>query len=91
MMSLEDQIEQLNVEIRRLSADRDRLHRQLLEKVSPFKEGDIITWREYKGRVVYIFGEPRFLSWKVVRIKKDGTEGRSTTVYYFDKPQKVNP
>lgn len=88
-----DRIAQLDALIEPLTTERAALKQQLLESKSEIKPGDIITWNKGKrmARVLniipWVCGEPM---WKVVNIRKDGTEGSICEVRPYDKPMRSN-
>ena len=88
-----DRIAQLDALIAPLTDERAALKQQLLESKSEIKPGDIITWNKGKrmARVLniipWVCGEPM---WKVVNIRKDGTEGSICEVRPYDKPMRSN-
>lgn len=75
-----------------------QLESEVCTELAPFKAGDVIEWgrkRKARGRIVYIIGshldDPRFrtFDYRVVLIRKDGTEGKSLRVYQWDRPTKA--
>ena len=85
----------LRSEIARLEAQLEAQVAEHLEDVAVFKKGAVITWktgsRVGKGRVV---GFEAWSSWsdepevtyKVIQVRKDGTDGTKCNVYPYMNP-----
>ena len=86
-------IKELEAMISPLEDEAAKLRKQLLDSKSEIKTGDIITWRNGSrtARVLdiipWVCGEPM---WRVINIRKDGSEGSICKVYPYDKPQRAN-
>lgn len=89
------EISDLEAQLEPLQAAVDERRERLLEVLSPFAVGDIITWqaggvnKSRKGRVIELgwwVGDPK---WKVRRIKNDGTFGAECWIFPYYKPEKV--
>lgn len=91
-----DQIEVLDNRIHELQGNRHVLNQRLMSLRSQFQLGDVIEWvsgkSKSRGRVEFVgewcFGKPQ---WRVVNLKKDGTEGSSRWIRYYMKPTLVTP
>ena len=94
--NLRDSIKGLEAEIDTLNRRHTKLNRELLNRVAPFKVGQIIDWdhgkQVRKGKIVK-------LSWWVEdqieygcqTIKKDGTTGSYATVPPYMNPRATQP
>jgi hypothetical protein len=85
----EERIAELDALISPLEDEKSKIEHRILGDKSPFVVGDIIVeWNGGKGRVVeiveWVCGDPQ---WKVVNIRKDGSEGSTRLVRNYDKPR----
>ena len=85
------QLQSVNDRISDLMVQRTALQSRIAEHYSQFKCGDAIQWGNGKrrGRVMQIVCGISLTSpkWKVAVLRKDGSEGRKTTVYSWDTPE----
>ena len=86
-------IEELKALIAPLQEELSKLNQVLLESKTDIALGDIITWQSgrRKGRVLDIIpwccGEPMY---RVINIRKDGSDGSICKVRPYDKPMRPN-
>lgn len=93
--ALRREMERLEGEIENAKQALTAVKRALGQAISPFKVGDVITWRygkgRRKGRVVRIVPpstpDGQVKRWYAVNIRKDGTDGATVSVWDLDKPQ----
>lgn len=89
---------ELEAEIQARSEQMHELEREVCAELAPFKIGDTIEWgrkRKRRGRVVRIIGscldDPKFrrFDYRVVLVRKNGSDGKTERAYYWDNPTKV--
>jgi hypothetical protein len=68
------------------------VERKICELRAKFKIGQIIYWRKHRGRIVgyetWCVDEVTYI---VIQIKKDGTDGKKARVYPFYDPTSNDP
>ena len=92
--SLLDRIREIEAIMLPLRKEMEELKQRQIEGLSEFSVGDVIEWNngKRKGRIIQIaewcVGIPM---WRVVLIRKDGSDGCSTLVRRYQKPNRSNP
>jgi hypothetical protein len=74
----------LNAEIDKLDTLRASKEKERRELYSPYKIGDTISWNRGNsvGIVERVQGDPGYLRWLVLLLKKNGTPGKQATLVY---------